>query len=47
LTRAWLRYGSGRVAALTVTLPLGVGALSLWFGPPLVRRIRGDPPLPE
>lgn len=33
----------GPVLATAVSLPLGLGALGMWFGLPLVRRWRGDP----
>jgi archaellum biogenesis protein FlaJ (TadC family) len=33
----------GPVAAFGVAIPLGVGALWLWFGLPLWRRFHGDP----
>ncbi len=36
----------GPVAAFGVAIPLGVGALWLWFGLPLWRRFHGDPTPP-
>jgi amino acid transporter len=33
----------GPVVAWTVSVPLGLGALGMWFGLPLARRWRGDP----
>ena len=35
----------GPLVALTVVVPLGVGSVWMWFGLPLMRRLRGDPPL--
>jgi hypothetical protein len=35
----------GPFVALTVAVPLGVGALWMWFGLPLWRRLHGDPPV--
>lgn len=34
-------YGS--VIAVTVTIPVGLGMIGMWFGLPLIRRWRGDP----
>ncbi|MCY7299026.1 MAG: DUF6328 family protein [Ilumatobacteraceae bacterium] len=33
----------GAVLAVAVAVPLGAGAVWLWFGLPLMRRLRGDP----
>jgi len=33
----------GTVLAMVVAVPLGGGAMWLWFGLPLMRRFRGDP----
>lgn len=35
----------GPSVALAVAIPLGIGALWLWFGLPLWRRVHGDPPV--
>lgn len=35
----------GPAVAFAVAIPLGIGALWLWFGLPLWRRVHGDPPV--
>lgn len=35
----------GAIVAFAVAIPLGAGAIWLWFGLPLWRRFHGDPPI--